>query len=456
MRDHARTDSAATAGARNRAELAACPSAEQTAADVRSGRLSARVVIEACLERIAALEDAVKAWHTLDPDQARRAAQALDASGSRGALAGVPVGLKDTIDTADMPTENGSVVDEGRRPARDATVALRLRRAGAVFPGKLVTTVYAYYTPGKTRNPHHLEHTPGGSSSGSAAAVASGMVPVALGSQTVGSVIRPAAFCGVWGMKPSYGAIPATGYCPLAPSLDTPGVFARSARDLALVLDVISGDDGEDEAAYGAAPLRLLAALERANTRPRIAFVRSFAWPELEPGLAALYEQTASSLEAEELVLPAEPFHDAAKTQRVIMTVEAREALGPVLARARARLPALLIDMLEESERYSAQDYLAAKRKTRSMRRAFADLMDGFDAAITPPARGEAPRGLDTTGDPVFCLLWTLLGAPAVTVPAFTGPKGLPLGLQVVAPRGQDAAVLGAALAIAERLGVPR
>ncbi len=444
-----------TAAIERQVEPPGCPPAEASARAVRQGTASARETLEACLSRIAALEGEVRAWHFLDPALARSRADAVDRDGPKGLLAGVPVGLKDTFDTADMPTENGSALDAGRRPGQDATAVARLRQAGAVFPGKLVTTEYAFFTPGKTRNPHDLGRTPGGSSSGPAAAVAAGMVPVALGSQTVGSVIRPAAFCGVFGMKPSYGAIPTSGLCPFAPSLDKVGAFARSLRDLALVIDAISGEDGRDEATRGVAAMRLMGALDEAPVKPRLALVRTFAWPRLEAGLAGLYEGTARRLGAVELSLP-EPFDDAFAIHRTIMTAEAREALDEPLARGRDRLSPALLAALEEGERVGAPQYLAAKRKSSALKASFEELMEGFDAAITPPARGEAPMGLESTGDPVFCLLWTLIGASAINLPAFQGANGMPVGLQVVAPRGRDLALLRAARWIAERLGLSR
>ena len=266
-----------TTGESGRAALAfpECPGAAEIAAGVRAGRGS---TVEACadaLERIAETESHIHAWAHLDAEQAVAQAQAIDAAGPEGALAGVPVAVKDIIDTADQPTENGTPLDAGRRPDADATVVRRLRAAGALILGKTVTTELACGAANETRNPHALGHTPGGSSSGSAATVAAGGVPLALGTQTAGSVVRPAAFCGVWGMKPSFGTIPRTGVTRLCRTLDHVGVLAGSAEDVALGIDAMSGDDGLDRASAGRAPTRLAAALALPLGRPRLAFIRA-------------------------------------------------------------------------------------------------------------------------------------------------------------------------------------
>lgn len=430
-----------------------CPSVRATAEAVRGGGQSALEVMEACLARIRASEDEVQAWHYLDPVLALEAARALDQGKRDGALAGVPIGLKDMIDTSDMPTENGSELDRGRRPREDATVVARLRRAGALFPGKTVTTEYGFFNPAKTRNPNDLRRTPGGSSSGSAAAVAAGMVAAALGGQTAGSVIRPASFNGVWAMKPSYGLIPVTGVSPLAPSLDHVGVFARDPLDLALVIDAVSGDDGTDEASDGAAPSRLAAALAEPPSKPRLAFLRSFAWPRLGAGLVKPFENLAEALGAEEIEMPAR-FEESYEVHRAIMLSEMRVDLDEVYRRGRERLSTVLRKALEEGAGIDARGYIGSQKRASRMRRAYAELMQGFDAALTPSARGEAPLDLSTTGDPIFCLLWTLLGVPAANVPALKGEDGMPVGVQLVGTRRGDARTLRAAAWVGRELGV--
>ena len=431
-----------------------CPSVEATARAVREGEETALAVFDACFERIEAVEPEVGAWIHLAPDVGRAMAEAVDAGPKIGVLAGVPVALKDVIDTAGLPTENGTPVCEGRRPEADATVVSRLRAAGAVLPGKAVTTEFAYFHPGKTRNPHDLARTPGGSSSGSAAAVGAGMVPAAIGGQTVGSVIRPASFCGVWGMKPSFGLIPVTGVCEYAHSLDHLGVFAQSARDLALVIDAVSGDDGIDDASVGRASSALFPALDRPIERPRLGFVRTFAWEHLDDGLDELFEEVARELGADEIVMP--PLFEATEnTHRPIALAEVAFHRADVYAGHRHQLSPILIEAIEAGMEISAEVYIEAQRRAAEMRAELAALLAGFDAVISPCAKGEAPLGIHATGDPIFCMLWTLMGAPAVSIPALSGPNGLPVGLQATGPRRTDEAVLRAASWIGDALGVP-
>ncbi len=434
-------------------ERPACPTAEETAQAVREGMDTAVGVFDACLERIEAVEPEVGAWIHLAPDVGRAMAEPVDAGPKDGALAGVPVALKDVIDTADLSTEKGTPVCEGRRPKTDATVVSRLKAAGAVLPGKAVTTEFAYFTPGKTRNPYDLNRTPGGSSSGPGAAVGAGMVPVAIGGQTVGSVIRPASFCGVWGMKPSFGLIPVTGVDPIAHSLDHLGVFAQNARDIALVIDAVSGDDGIDDVATGQKPSALLAALERPLKRPRLGFVRTFAWEHLDDGLDELFEAVAEELGATEIEMP-HIFETTYNTHRAIFLAEMAFHRAEAYASQRHRLSPTLVEGIEAGMEISVESYIEAQRRAAEMRAELAALLTGFDAVISPCAKGEAPLGIHATGDPIFCMLWTMMGAPAVSIPALEGPNGLPVGLQVNGPRRTDNAVLRAAAWIGDALGV--
>ncbi len=436
---------------REEGALPLCPTAEETARRVRRGAHAAEVCA-AALERIARTEPRVRAWRFLDGPAALERAAALNGSPEQAALAGVPVGVKDIVDTADMPTENGTPLDAGRRPRSDAAVVRRLRAAGATILGKTVTTELACGASGETRNPHALAHTPGGSSSGSAAAVAAGHVPLALGTQTAGSVVRPAAFCGVWGMKPSFGTIPRTGVLALAHSLDHLGVFARTARDIARAVDVLSGDDGADPAAAGRASTGLLRALAAPLAKPRLAFMKEPAWHEVEPDAVRRWEAAAARLGAEPLALgPA--FADSARVQLGIMRRELAHHLAPWFARGEAQLSERLRGHGEAGRAISAGAYLALQDEAAALRRAFAAALHGYDAALTPPAPGIAPVGLAFTGSRMQTMLWTLLGVPAVNVPTLAGAGGLPLGLQVVGRFGADAAVLRAALWCAARLG---
>ncbi len=429
-----------------------CASAAEIAARVREGRSSALAEAEAALARIDAREDEVRAWQYLDPARVRAEAAARDEGGAAGPLAGVPVGIKDIIDTADQPTENGVATDVGRQPDADAIVLTRLREAGAVILGKTVTTECAYFPPGKTRNPHDTGRTPGGSSSGSGAAVGGGMIPLALGSQTVGSVLRPAAFCGAWGMKPTYGTIPRTGVLLISHTLDHVGVFGRSPADLALAIDAMSGDDGIDPASAGKPATRLAATLEAPLAAPRLALVKDYAWPEIEPHGADLIEGAAKQLGAEERPLP-DVLDGIFPVQQAVMATEMAHYLGARYDGGKEKLSERLRSWIEEGRAVSATHYLGALDQLAAMRIAAGTLLSDVDAAITAVAPGEAPEGHAATGNPKFCLMWTALGVPAVTVPAFKGPAGMPIGLQVIGARGNDAGVLRAAAWIAQELG---
>ena len=441
-----------TTGTRNTAmlELPTCPRAAEIAANVRTGRESAREACAAALARIAETESSVHAWHHLDAAQAVERAQAIDDAGPQGALAGVPVAVKDIIDTADQPTENGTPLDAGRRPGADATVVRRLRAAGALILGKTVTTELACGAARATRNPHALAHTPGGSSSGSAATVAAGGVPLALGTQTAGSVVRPAAFCGVWGMKPSFGTIPRTGVTRLSRTLDHVGVLAGSAEDVALGIDAISGDDGLDQASAGQAPTRLVAALALPLGQPRLAFIRQPAWEEVGADAAAAYEAAAVELGAEPLTLGS-PFDRAAPVHLGIMRREVAHAFTPWFARGEADLSDTVRAHIAGGRAIDADAYLSLLDEADGMRRAFEHTLRPYDAALTPAAPGGAPEGLGFTGSRSQTMLWTMLGVPAVNVPILS-VGGLPLGLQVVGRFGADATTLRAAAWCAARL----
>ncbi len=434
--------------------LPRCPDAGEIASAIRAGGETAEAACAAALDRIAETESVIRAWCHLDEAAAMERAKALDAAGPRGALAGVAVGIKDIIDTADHPTENGTALDLGRRPAADATVVRRLRAAGALVLGKTATTELACGAAGATRNPHAPDHTPGGSSSGSAATVAAGGVPLALGTQTAGSVVRPAAFCGVWGMKPSFGAIPRTGILALSHTLDHVGVFAGSAQDVARGIDVISGDDGLDQAAAGRAPTRLVAALSPPFGRPRLALVRQPAWDEVEPGAAAAYEAAAERLGATPLTLGPD-FAMAAAAHRGIMRCEIAHYLGPRFERGAARLSETAREHIRAGREVAAAAYLSLLEEANAMRRAFDAALGSYDAALTPAAPGAAPPGLGFTGSRMQTMLWTLLGVPAVNVPGLE-LGGLPLGLQVIGRFGADAATLRAAAWCSARLQATR
>jgi Asp-tRNA(Asn)/Glu-tRNA(Gln) amidotransferase A subunit family amidase len=416
---------------------------------IRDGVITSEQLVEACLARVAAVDKDVEAWAFLDPEHAlgqARAADEVRMSGRAiGSLHGVPVGVKDIIDTADMPTEHGSVLYAGRTPSRDATVVARLRAAGAVIMGKTVTTEFANRTPGKTRNPHNPAYTPGGSSSGSAAAVAAGMVPLALGSQTGGSTIRPAAYCGVYGLKPTHGLIPRHGMLQLSRTLDHVGLFARTIEDLALLMEELAGDDERDPDTRPRArvPYRSVAA-EEPPLPPMFAFVKTAHWDEVDADARAAFDELVAELgdrvEELELTVPAE---ETAAWHRDIMDAEMARGFEREWTTGRERLSPWLRGRLERGREVRAFDYLSALGRLPELHSSFTELFEQrYDAILTPAAAGTAPRGLDSTGDPAFCTLWTLTGMPALSVPLMQGANGLPLGVQLVGPRHGDARLL--------------
>ena len=423
--------------------------AAEAARSIREGLLTSEELVQSCLERIRQVEPTVQAWQFLDEEHALAQARAADErrrSGEPvGALHGIPVGIKDIIDTADMPTENGTVLHKGRMPRADAAVVAALRGAGAVIMGKTVTTECAYFNPGKTRNPHNPEHTPGGSSSGSAAAVAAQMVPLALGSQTAGSVIRPAAFCGDYALKPTHGLIPRTGVLTLSRTLDHIGLFARSLDDLALLGEVLVGyDEGDPDTRPRARPPLRSVLAEEPPIPPTLAFIKTPHWDRVDSdakeAYAELIEALGDRVEEVELMPSA---RDAWDWQRTIMEVEMASNLESLWVAGREKLSERLRALMERGRETRAIDYQRVLRSLPALRDSFDELfMERYDAILTPPALGTAPKGLGATGDPVFCVLWTLLGMPAVTLPLMRGANGLPLGVQLVGRRNFDARLL--------------
>jgi Asp-tRNA(Asn)/Glu-tRNA(Gln) amidotransferase A subunit family amidase len=437
-------------------------SASDAARAIRDGAVSSEQLVEACLARVREAEGEVQAWQYLDPEHALAQARARDADRQEGraagALHGVPVGIKDIIDTTDMPTEDGTVLHAGRQPLRDAAVVAMLRAAGAVILGKTVTTECAYFHPGKTRNPHNPAHTPGGSSSGSAAAVAAGMVPLALGSQTNGSVIRPAAFCGTYGFKPTHGLIPRTGILKLSRTLDHVGVFARTLEDVALVAEQLVGHDDEDPDTRPRArpPLQAVAAQEP-PLPPLLAFVKGPAWERAEPETREAFAEMADALKDRvvEVELP-ESAQRALDWHRTIMEAEMAANFDLEWERGRDKLSEKLRGLLARGRETTALAYQQAVARIPQLYGGFAEIFERCDAILTPAAPGTAPKGLDSTGDPSFCTPWTLLGTPALSLPLMRGGNGLPLGVQLVGPRFDDARLLRTARWLISRLDADR
>ena len=405
--------------------------------------------MRACLLRIRELEPRVQAWAFLDEDHALAQARAADDLKRTGApigpLHGVPVGIKDIFDTADLPTERGSALCAGRTPSRDAAAVALLRAAGAVILGKTVTTEFASAAPGKTRNPHDPERTPGGSSSGSAAAVAARMVPLAIGSQTNGSVIRPAAFCGVVGFKPTHGLIPRAGMLMVSRTLDQPGVFARTILDAALIAEQLVAFDERDADTRPRAriPFREVAA-EEPPLPPVLAFIKTPRWESADEEMKEAFLELAGSLDVR--VEEVELFPSAAQAwdwHQAIMDAETAASLEQEWEKGRERLSNAVREQIERGRKASATDYLRALRWVPRLWESFAELFEQrYDAILTPAAPGPAPRDLASTGDPSFCTPWTLCGMPALTLPLLRTAAGLPLGVQLVGPRDGDARLL--------------
>ena len=434
----------------------------EAAADIREGRITSAELVADCLARIDAVEPAVQAWTYLDRDHAMMQAEAADLhrkhGKATGPLHGVPVGIKDIFDTGDLPTELGSPLWAGRTPRRDAVAVARLRAAGAVIMGKTVTTEYAYFHPGKTRNPHDPARTPGGSSSGSAAAVAAHMVPGAIGSQTNGSVIRPAAFCGVVGFKPTHGLIPRSGALLLSRTLDHVGTFTRSVEDAALMAEVMAGfdEDDPDTRPIARPPFTSVAASEP-PLPPRFAFVRSPVWDRAEPVTHEAFGELVETLgEAASEVELGASFERAVPLHQTIMEVEMAHNLHRDYEKGAAQMSGQLRAVIERGRKRLAIDYARATAAIAPLNAALETVFDEYDAILTAPQAGPAPLGLGATGNPVFCTIWTYLGTPAITLPLMQSAAGLPLGVQLVGRRGADARLLRTARWLAAMLAARR
>jgi Asp-tRNA(Asn)/Glu-tRNA(Gln) amidotransferase A subunit family amidase len=423
-------------------------SATQVIAEIAHGFFSAEEYVRAYLDRIASTEAKVQAFVHLDPEHALAQARERDAwrqmGRALGPLHGIPIAIKDIIDTEDYPTECGSPLLRGRKPHRDATVVSKLRSAGAIILGKTVTTEFAYYHPGPTHNPHDPERTPGGSSSGSAAAVAASMVPLAIGSQTNGSIIRPGSFCGVFAIKPTHGLISRGGVLTLSRALDHLGPFARTLSDLAIMLDVMAGFDPADpDTRPQAAPDCVSILREDPPTAPRFGFMRTPIWDEkISSESAEAFGELCLVIgeRAEPVELP-DNFAKAWALQRTIMSADMAYNLREFAERG-GTISLVLRDFLAEGGKISAVSYLAALEEARVLAASFANYFKRYDAIITPATTGVAPKGLESTGDPAFCTMWTLFGLPAITLPLLEGEGGMPIGVQLIGERGEDARLL--------------
>ena len=422
--------------------------ASDARAEIAAGNLTSEALVSACLARCADRDEMVGAWAYRDGAQAMEAARAAAPAIRARApapLAGIPVGVKDIVDTRDMPTERGTPVFAGRRPAADAFVVSQLRGAGAVILGKTVTTELAFFGPGKTRNPHDPQRTPGGSSSGSAAAVADFQVPLALGTQTAGSIIRPASYCGVIGFKPTFGFASRSGVLPQSEPLDTIGGYARSVEDIALLFDAIGAYDVADRDMLSGERPHLAQSLGEALSHvPRLAFVKSPAWPQGEPAMRAAFEAFAGGFgaraEVVEVSLPHE-FDGSLRLQQVVQFSDIARNYGPIADANPDRVSQKLKDVVAEGRRYSSADYAAARADQEALYEALRPVLINYDAIMTPAAQGPAPLGLESTGSPMFNALWTYLGMPCISLPLLS-IGGLPVGVQLTCGRADDAALL--------------
>jgi Asp-tRNA(Asn)/Glu-tRNA(Gln) amidotransferase A subunit family amidase len=416
---------------------------------LREGGLSAVELVEACFSRIDELEDSIGAWTQLDREHALDQAKQADSFRSRGlaigALHGIPVGIKDIIDTSDFPTENGTELHRGRQPDRDATLVSLLREAGAIILGKTVTTELAVYAPGKTRNPHNPDYTPGGSSSGSAAAVACAMVPLAVGTQTNGSVIRPASYCGVYAFKPSYARISRFGVLKQSSPLDTVGLFARNLEDLAIIADVLMRFDGQDSDMIPIAPPCIAKIMpEPVPANPHFAFVRTTKWDTVDEfskeGFRELIE-AANDLMPKTIDiydLPAD-FDDIYHLHQTIMEADLARSFATEYKDGKSRLSRTLCEMIERGLEISASEYEQAVAKIKDYSQTLDEIFEDYDAILTPSTDGPAPKGLESTGSPAFNTLWTYCGNPAINLPILSGPDDLPVGIQAVGAKNDDA-----------------
>ncbi len=413
--------------------------ATEVARAIASGETSCEAVVRDCLARIDAREDKIHAWASIDPELALAQARALDRAGAQAKklpLVGVPIGVKDIIDTADLPTEMGSPIYRGYRPSTDAACVALVRAAGAVILGKAVTCEFAGMTPGPTTNPHNPAHTPGGSSSGSGAAVADFMVPVAFGTQTGGSVLRPASYCGVFGFKPSFGAFNRKGVYPAAESLDTIGLIARSLEDIELLSAVLE--------------LRPPAPLQVSERPPRIGLCRTPLWQSAQPETVAAVEDAAERLakagaQTTSVTLPEEFSGLRYAARETINNYERAAAMAHEWAHHRERISERLHKRIELGRAMPHAEYVAALRLGESCRAQLTSIFQGLDILLAPCVNGEAPRGLGETGDPGFQTIWTILHTPSLSMPTHRGPNGLPVGIQLVANRHEDRKLLACA-----------
>jgi amidase len=421
-------------------------SATEIASKIAAGETTCEAVVRDCVACIAVRDDVVKAWVDFDPELALRQARTLDGGTKRGPLHGVPIGVKDMIDTFDMPTQMGSPIYRGHRPSADAACVALLRRAGAVILGKTATCEFAGSAPSPTTNPHNGAYTPGGSSAGSAAAVADHMVPAALGTQTGGSVLRPSSFCGIFGYKPTYNSFSKAGAWPAAESLDTIGWLGRSIDDIEMLTEVLRMETPQPPRTPGAAP--------------RIGLCRTDIWDTAQPESKAAVEGAAAALSkagatVRDVALPDAFTGMHLVARETIAFYERAACMAFEWDHHRESLSPQMRRYIESGQKISRQDYIAGWRRVDECRALLRSVFEEYDVLLAPCAPGEAPKGLASTGDASMQATWTALHTPTMTLPTHRGPNDLPVGIQLVAQRYDDDRLFACARWVWDKIGAP-
>ncbi len=410
---------------------------------IKKGEISSEELVKIYIEQIKKKEKDIKAFQFFDEELALGQAKKLDAlhqSGQHGELHGIPVGIKDIFDTVDMPTEDGTEIHKNNPSLNDCTVVSKLKQAGAIIMGKTVTTELAYYSPGKTKNPHDLTRTPGGSSSGSAAAVASHMVPLAVGSQTNGSVIRPASYCGVVGYKPTKGLISRHLVMQISRTLDHVGIFANSIEDAALISEQLIGYDKQDpDTSLNPKPKLLNASREKPPMEPLLAYIKLPFMDKLEEDALEGFKEVKNELkgQVDEIELPV-GFSKIPEWHKIVMESDMASSFSNEYKKSKNKLSNKIIEAIERGMKYTSIEYNNALSQIDVANSYFNQFFHDYDAIITPSSNGEAPEGLDTTGDPIFSTLWTYCGMPSISLPLLQGKNKLPVGIQLVSSLFDD------------------
>ncbi len=418
-------------------------SAVEMVQSLKKGEITSEELVKSYIEQIKKKEKEVEAWEFFDQELVLKQAKKLDElhqSGKHGDLHGIPVGIKDIFDTEDMPTTDGTEIHKKNPSWNDCTVVSKLKQAGAIIMGKTVTAELAYYSPGKTKNPHDTTRTPGGSSSGSAAAVASHMVPLAVGSQTNGSVIRPASYCGVVGYKPTKGLISRHLVLQISRALDQVGVFANSIEDAALISEQLIGHDKQDpDTSLNPRPKLLAASKEKPPAEPVLAHIKLPFMNELEEDVKEGFKEIKDELKGkvDEIELP-EGFAGIPDWHKIIMESDMARSFSEEYKKSKNKLSDKIIEAIERGMKYTSVEYNNALAKIDVANAYFNQFFHDYDAILTPSACGEAPKGLKSTGNPIFCTIWTYCGMPCINLPLLQGKNGLPVGVQLVSSLFDD------------------